>query len=643
MRIWLALFLAFAVGCVAKAAPPLEVYGRLPAVEAVSLSPSGEKFALVARDGAQRRLFVRKADGTILVSAPLGNNKIRGLEWGGDDHLFIIASVTIDAPINYIPKQEWRDAIHLDLRSGKTFMVLGGSNIYMPAIFGWAGSRQIGGKWYLFVEAYTHGDMQPRYNYPGIFPNLVRIDLDTKEVKISGNPAGKNTSWLLNKDGEVIARGDYDEHGKVFQLIPGAGGQAPLVVSKTVDGEGKIKLMGQGRDPSTVLLSEESEDSVTMHEVNLADGKSGPPLSKGDNTANPLLDVDTGLLIGLSEDEGSVITMFDTRMQKRVDAARKAFPGLHTGLVSYGRGLDRMVIWTGGGQDVGTYWLVDIAKRSAIPIGSEYPEIKEADVGPSRMFAYKAADGLAMEGALSLPPGREAKNLPLVVLPHGGPLVGGDQATFDWWTQAFVSRGYAVFRPNYRGTLGYGEAFRKAAYGEFGKKMQTDISDGVSSLAKEGLIDPKRACIVGASYGGYAALAGVTIQQGLYRCAVSLAGPSDMARLIAWVTERHGEDQRARSFWKAVSGASNGQNLADIAPARLAARADAPILLIHGKDDTVVPIEQSLIMERALKAAGKPVEFVSLPGEDHWLSSEATRQAMLAAAVAFVEKHNPPR
>ena len=173
------------------------------------------------------------------------------------------------------------------------------------------------------------------------------------------------------------------------------------------------------------------------------------------------------------------------------------------------------------------------------------------------------------------------------------------------------------------------------------RKMQTDISDGVDALARQGVVDPKRACIVGGSYGGYAALAGVTIEHGRYRCAVSVAGLADLARFQTWVGDRHGGDMRAISFWRELMGASAGQDLKEISPQRLADRADAPILLIHGLDDTVVPIEQSQAMERALKAAGKPVEFVTMPGEDHWLSREVTRQVMLTAAVAFVQKHNP--
>lgn len=169
--------------------------------------------------------------------------------------------------------------------------------------------------------------------------------------------------------------------------------------------------------------------------------------------------------------------------------------------------------------------------------------------------------------------------------------------------------------------------------------MGADISDGLAELAKLGVIDPKRACIVGASYGGYAALAGVTLQRGLYRCAVAVAPVSDLSDMF-W-TEYH-ESGRSEMLKRNLrESLGNPSGYAEVSPRRFAAKADAPILLIHGKDDTVVPFKQSSAMADALKDAGKPHELVVLAGEDHWLSRSATRQQMLEAAMRFVERHNP--
>jgi dipeptidyl aminopeptidase/acylaminoacyl peptidase len=299
-----------------------------------------------------------------------------------------------------------------------------------------------------------------------------------------------------------------------------------------------------------------------------------------------------------------------------------------------------MMVFTTGGDDSGTYWIVDIKTGAADPIGYEYPTVRPEHVGPIRMIQWKAQDGTVIHGVLSLPPGRLAKNLPVVVLPHGGP-EARDYPEFDWWAQAFASRGYAVLQPNFRGSSGYGVAFRDAGFGQWGRKMQTDISDGLADLARQGMIDPKRACIVGASYGGYAALAGVTVQHGLYRCAVAVAGVSDPADMIHYAREENGGDESSSTrYWKKFMG--DWSALPEISPVRQAASADAPILLIHGKDDTVVPFAQSAAMQRALLAAHKPVDLVVLPGEDHWFSREATRTRMLTSSVAFVEKYNPP-
>jgi dipeptidyl aminopeptidase/acylaminoacyl peptidase len=211
-----------------------------------------------------------------------------------------------------------------------------------------------------------------------------------------------------------------------------------------------------------------------------------------------------------------------------------------------------------------------------------------------RIVSWRAADGLTLSGVLTLPPGRAARALPLVVLPHGGP-EARDYPGFDWWAQAYASRGYAVFQPNFSGSGGYDIGLRNAGLGQWGRKMQTDISDGVADLARQGIVDPKRACIVGGSYGGYAALAGVTVQQGLYRCAVSVAGVADLAEMLAYNRDRAGLRSDTMRYWKAFMGVndSTDDSLNAISPVLRASHADAPILLIHGKEDIRVPINQS--------------------------------------------------
>jgi dipeptidyl aminopeptidase/acylaminoacyl peptidase len=389
--------------------------------------------------------------------------------------------------------------------------------------------------------------------------------------------------------------------------------------------------------------TDQNRGSYEYREFSIAGSAPGAVNTEG--MASPVIDPTTHLWIGeeLLNDQREM-TFFAPALEARWRGARKAFPNNIVHLKSWSTDFNRLIVFTEGGDDSGTYWLVDILKHSADPIGTPYPTVKSADVGPVQMVDYRASDGLALRGVLTLPPGKQPKALPLVVLPHGGP-AARDYPGFDWWAQAFASRGYAVFQPNFRGSAGYGIQFRNAGMGEWGRKMQTDISDGVADLAKRGIVDPKRACIVGASYGGYAALAGVTVQQGLYRCAVSVAGVADLSDML--VHEHKVSDAPSSSsirYWRAFMGAtsSSDSRLTPITPTALADKADAPILLIHGNKDTVVPIDQSETMESALKRAGKLVEFVKMDNEDHWLSREETRIVMLKSAVAFVEKYNPP-
>jgi len=228
----------------------------------------------------------------------------------------------------------------------------------------------------------------------------------------------------------------------------------------------------------------------------------------------------------------------------------------------------------------------------------------------------------------------------MVALVHGGPQAR-DVPGYDWWSQAMASRGYAVMRVNYRGSEGYGRDFVELGHKQWGRKMQTDVSDGVRALAKQGMIDPAKVCIVGASYGGYAALAGATLDTGVYRCAAAVSGPSDLGKMVAWSGAEKGRS--SARYWNRFMGFSNANDpkSAEISPAAHANAVTIPLMIVHGKDDTVVPYEQTTIMVNAMKAAKKPYELVTLDGEDHWLSRSSTRLKMLEEIQVFLEKNNP--
>jgi dipeptidyl aminopeptidase/acylaminoacyl peptidase len=303
----------------------------------------------------------------------------------------------------------------------------------------------------------------------------------------------------------------------------------------------------------------------------------------------------------------------------------------------------KLVFYVEGPGHPGNFVLFDASSRSLTQIGRAYPDIAGNEVAQVQAIEYPAADGLMIPAYLTLPLGRQPHDLPLVILAHGGPQAR-DYGGFEWMAQGLASRGYAVLQPNFRGSGGYGTAFIEAGYGQWGRKMQTDLSDGIAFLASQGIVDPARACIMGASYGGYAALAGVTLQRDVYRCAVAIAPVSDVRDFLAWRAVRSGEDTSTLRYWTRYLGVTdrNDRRLDEISTVRAAGGDDAPVLLIHGRDDTIVPYQQSEAAQRALSAAGRTVELVPLRQEDHYLSREATRVQTLNAAVAFIEQHNPP-
>ncbi|WP_233995684.1 S9 family peptidase [Erythrobacter sp. SD-21] len=400
---------------------------------------------------------------------------------------------------------------------------------------------------------------------------------------------------------------------------------------------GRVGLVGLGYDGTTVIYSGRDEDNIAhWYEIPLAGGK--PRLFLDEiNVERLYWDETTGYLTGyLDEIKGPVF--HNPAYGKTVSSIRAAFADYAMRMMDWTPDFRKVLVRTSGNKDSGSWFVVDLSTGEAKAIAYEREALTPDLVGETSIFAYTAADGLEMDGILTLPPGREGTGLPLIILPHGGPHAH-DTEGFDWWAQAFAARGYAVFQPNFRGSTNRSQAFKLAGYGEWGRKMQTDLSDGMAALAEQGIIDPSRACIVGASYGGYAALAGVTLQQGLYKCAVAVAPVSDITAMFSEDYRASGRQRITKRALLDQLGPRDGWDA--VSPRRFAAQADAPVMLIHGKDDTVVPYSHSHKMADALKDAGKPYELVTLDGEDHWLSLSKTRLEMLEAAVGFVEKHNP--
>ncbi len=565
--------------------------------------------------------------------------------WAGDDKLLLQTQSVAGGGFTIVARQAFYSVLVIDVPTKSVKAVFKGSNSVLDAVFGWFGVFKIDGRWVAFLGGVPLEKLQQRGQAPAVYPDLYRVDLDTLTYERVARAGGGRTFWVISPDGSIAGHSDYDFKGKVQTIYAGDGTSRPLLSRQTT--EGKLSPDGLGRTPGSLLVADRTSGEELARELRPGGPQDGEVLYTGVEAERTLRDPLTRLLVGVTE-RGAPggVRMIDPELQKRVIATAKAFPGAQTELTAYSAGLVRMVAYTESPTDSGTYWLVDIDKKSARPIGSARPTIKAEDLGPVSLLSYKASDGQALDAVLTLPPKSSGRNLALVVMPHDGPFRSRDEPRLDLRAQAFASRGYAVLQPNYRGTLGYGEAFRKAAEGEVGRKLQTDISDAVGTLASSGVVDPKRVCIVGEGYGAYAALAGVTLQKGVYRCAIGRQGVYDLATFDATVRSLAAGDLRFVNARRARMGPVDGEDLKSISPALRAEQADAPVLLIREDVEGEDLSGQSRKMERELRGAGKAVEVFVEPDpkarDQQGHSDEDRAKALLAATVAFVEKNNPP-
>jgi pimeloyl-ACP methyl ester carboxylesterase len=629
-----------ALACAGAAqAVPLEVYGRLPRLEDVSISPDGTKIAFVRTEGDTRIVaLVSYADRHTLKAIRVGNTKLRSVRWADDFRVMITTSETA-LPWGLVGEEsEWMQLVIVDYRESTLVQVPRlaehGDVDLMNTVIGEPMVRRVGGHTVLFV--------------PGIYvsqrtlPCLVRYDLDTGGQRVVRRGGANIDRWLVDSSGKVIAEQNYVQEDGRWRIRVVRDGSLADVASgrELIDAP---SMLGYGPTGDTLLTQFTENGDPVWKLLSLKDG-SFVPFLEGRFLRGPIEDPRTQQMIGGVQfvDNELHYVFFDRSRQKSWDAIVRAYGAAdHARFVSASEDFRKIIVLVEGAKMGYQYQLVDLEAGRTASIGDVYEGIETAlEVRP---VVYPAADGLAIPGYLTLPPGREPVKLPLIVLPHGGPATM-DTRDFDWWSQALADQGYAVLRPNYRGST-LDARFMARGYGEFGRKMQTDLSDGVRYLVREGIADPARVCIVGASYGGYAALAGVALDPGIYRCAVSVAGISDLGAFLRWVDRKHlsraNSEQRYLDRFLGVQNRKDPK-LDEISPIKHLDAINVPVLLIHGKDDTVVPYDQSDDMYDALRAAHKQAEFVQLKGEDHWLSRSATRLQMLQAVVAFLRKNNPP-
>jgi dipeptidyl aminopeptidase/acylaminoacyl peptidase len=589
-----------------------------------------------------QRLLIFDSSLKLVRALPVGQAvKVRWLQWAGDQALLIHGSNTAELTGFTTNKAELDYVVVAPMDGSKPWQVFANSPDITGGVQSTYGVIQRDGRWYGYFGGIMRHDVWCRG--PTLQPTLFEVDLQTQQSRVIARCSQierQDRNWLVDGNGSVAATMDLTRDDGDWTIR----NAALHVIASGSDKLGQVGLVDFTPDGAGVIYSTRDPKTGRDHwfSVPLIGGTPQPYLDDADIAAD-FEDREHRLLGYISDDAGGDGHFFNAHSDNVYKAIQKTFPDRRVNILDYSDSFDKVVFTTEGPGDPVSWRAADIATGKIERLGTSY-DLAEADVGPMKMLSYTAGDGLKMEGVLTLPPpslspSGAAKNLPAVILPHGGPS-SHDVAGFDWMAQAFASRGYAVFQPNFRGSTGYGAAFERAGRGEWGRKMQTDISDGLAELVKQGVVDPKRVCIVGASYGGYAALAGVTLQQGIYRCAVSFAGIADLYTMAVAETEESGDDPILKRNLKLELGSE--KDLKAVSPIRFVDKVSAPILLIHGTDDTVVNIAQSKTMADALRQAGKQVDFIILQKQDHWLSNSEERQDMLQDSVDFVMKNNPP-
>ena len=283
---------------------------------------------------------------------------------------------------------------------------------------------------------------------------------------------------------------------------------------------------------------------------------------------------------------------------------------------------NKVLLFAGSDRDPGRYYLFDRSSKSLGEVIAVRPGLANRTLASVTAINYPSSDGTIVPAYLTLPPGKETKNLPAIVLPHGGPS-SRDEWGFDWLAQFLAARGYAVIQPEYRGSAGYGDEWlRKNGFKSWRTSM-SDITSAAHYLAAKGIADPKRMAIVGWSYGGYAALLSSIIEPSLFKAVVAIAPVTDLGMLK--------EDSRAYTNSLIVSDEiGSGPHVAEASPLRRADAIQAPVLLIHGDMDFNVNVRHSKQMAAALKSAGKRVDYLEFKGLDHQLDDSDVRVLMLA-------------
>jgi len=646
------------------AAPPVEAFGSLPSISTSRLSPDGKHLAVIGPAGGRDAVTVFTLDAPNVkpMRAGFPDADAIGIRWANNNRLICIFKANIKrVGVDFI--DQYVRAISVAMDGGNAVVLMHDTPFYSD-LRGTADTntarivdRDPADPDHVFLEAYEsntqmaggkstenpfladQGVKSEKFVGDDYYLHFFKVNVATGDTEVVMHGNIHTIRFVTDGRGHVIGSIDRTQDLKDHYMM----GAREVATYDAAAGD-TLVIEGVSSDGGTLTAASNAQEGRWgLYTYQFGSPNVGTPIFR-----DPAYDLDdvigdewTGRVGGVRwMDDNVEYKYFDPAIQHIKEKLERALPGQSVAVLSRDEAGTNFVIKADGPKNPTSFYLFNAPAGQLSLVGSSYPALASSDLGDEQPYTYKSKDGTDIHAYLTLPPGKPPKNLPVIIFPHGGP-ADRDVEGFDWWAQFMASRGYAVLQPNYRGSDGYGAKFRDAGDGQWTGKVLEDINGGLAQLVKDGVADPKRACIVGASYGGYAALAAATFTPDLYACAVSYAGVSDLELDLSRKVRDYGEHSQALSIWEKREGATRFESgkLAAMSPASHAEAVKAPVLLIHSDKDVTVYIEQSEREESALQGAGKNVQFVKLAGDDHYLLQSATRIQMLKAVEAFLATH----
>jgi dipeptidyl aminopeptidase/acylaminoacyl peptidase len=468
-----------------------------------------------------------------------------------------------------------------------------------------------------------------------------RMNVGDGAFRDIGDAALNGVSYFANHKGEVLVAigwSETTEDESVVKYRSTASGIVwkELVTQRdTLDGNRGMSGLGYSADDKRFYyVSDEAGSTTAVYALDLVSGaKTLLYRDAREDIGDPIVARDFKTPIGVRVGKGLSHDVYfdpDSAEAKLRREIAGLFPGEELYIDSYSADGSRGIAMVYSDKQPRRCYLVDLKANEIRQLFNSQPWIDPAQMSPMQTVQIKARDGLVLDAFLTVPAASAGKNLPLVVMPHGGPFDISDDWGYNPEAQFLAYHGYAVIQVNFRGSGGYGRDFLRAGFRQWGEKIQDDIVDATQWMINQGIADRERICIYGASFGGYSALEAPLRQPGLYKCAAGYAGVYD---LNLWLAAKGGG-----KFLHQTLG-EYGSHLADFSPARHAPELGIPVFLVHGKDDKTVPFDQYENMAKALEKAGHPAELMAVEKEGHGFYKLENKVALYDKLLAFIDRN----